>query len=58
MQGGAHPLAAFSHGLIRQADQRQGRHAVADLHLNVDLQNLDSLEGHGFNAGYHPKHYA
>ena len=44
VQRTAHPLAAFGHGLVRQADDGEGGDARADLHLHVNAARLDALE--------------
>ena len=49
---GAHALARFGHGLVRQAHDVEGRQARRDLHLDVDGACLDALKrdrGHALN---------
>ena len=49
-QRGAHPLAAFRHRLVGQADDvEQAAAAVADMHLHIDFAGLDALKGNGIN---------
>jgi hypothetical protein len=49
-QRGAHALLRFGHGLVRQADDVEGRQAGRDLHLDVDRAGLDALERHRGNV--------
>ena len=48
-----HPLARFRDGLVRQADDGEGRQAGRDLHLHVDGPSLNSLECDGGDALNH-----
>nr|WP_185961430.1 hypothetical protein [Telmatospirillum sp. J64-1] len=43
-------VARFPHRLVGQTDQREGGQAAGELDLDIDLQDLDSLEGDGFDA--------
>jgi hypothetical protein len=52
-QGGAHPLPAFRHGLVRQPDHGEGRQPRAHLHLDIDRQNLDAPKGDRGDARDH-----
>ena len=55
-QRGPHPLAALAHRLVGHAHQREGPHpARRHLHLDVDLQHLDALEGHRLDPRHHWK---
>ena len=49
----AHALAAFADGLVWQADDDDADGARQDLHLHVDLQHLDALEGHRLDPRDH-----
>ena len=44
VQRAAHPLAAFRHGLVGEADNGEVRQPWADLHLHVDGARFDALE--------------
>ncbi len=48
-----HPLPALGDRLVRQADNHESGEARADLHLHVDRQRLDTLEGDGIDMGDH-----
>ena len=52
-QGGAHPFAAFGHGLVGQANHGERRDARSDLDLNVHVHHVDALKRHGVDPGYH-----
>lgn len=41
----AHPLAGFTHRLVGQADNGEGRQPRAHLHLDVDIDHIHALEG-------------
>ena len=47
----AHPVGALTHGGLRQADDVEGRQAVAQVHLDPDLRGLQTDEGAGVNDG-------
>ena len=49
----AHPLPALRHRLVGKAHHHERGEARADMHLNVDRQRLDALEGDGLNVGNH-----
>ena len=40
-----HPLAAFRHRLVRQADDVERGEPAAEMHLDIDLAHLDAVEG-------------
>jgi hypothetical protein len=42
--GTTHALTTLGDGLVGQADDGEGRHARADLHLHIDAARLDPLE--------------
>jgi hypothetical protein len=43
LERGAHPLPRLAHGGVRQAHQGEGlQAALADVHLHVDLPDLDA----------------
>ncbi len=44
-QGRAHALAQFRHRLVRQPHEGEGRQAARHLHLDVDVEHVDALEG-------------
>ena len=44
---------AFANGLVRQADNEEGRETGGDLHLNLDRHGLDAAEGEAADAGDH-----
>jgi hypothetical protein len=46
----AHALARLRYGLVRQADNGEGRQARRHLHLDIDRPNLDALERHRGDA--------
>lgn len=47
------PLAAFLHGGIRQANNDDGRQAVAEIHFDLDDDAFESDDGAGVDAGKH-----
>ena len=47
----AHPLAQFGDRLVGQADEGERRQAGADLHLHVDVLDVDPGERDGAHAG-------
>ena len=49
-QGRADPLAAFRHRLVGQTDDGEGRQAGTHLHLDLDLDRVDALEGDGLHV--------
>ena len=49
----AYPLTAFRHRLVGKAHHHERRHSPADVHLHVDRQRLDALEGDGLDVGNH-----
>ena len=49
----AHPLPALRHRLVGQAHDHERRQAAADMHLHIDGQCLDTLEGDGLYVGNH-----
>ena len=53
IQGAAHPLPAFRHRLVRQADEYEGGQAIGDLDLNLNGQDLNPLKRDCMNAGGH-----
>ena len=44
-QGRAHPLAALTHGLVGQADERESRHSRRDLTLHFNRARFQSQVG-------------
>jgi len=49
-QRGPHPLAAFGHRLVGQADDiKDPVAAFADMHLHIDFASFNALEGNGVN---------
>ena len=52
-QGGAHPLAALGDRLVGQADDGEGRQSGRHLHLDVDVEDLNAVEGHRVDARDH-----
>jgi hypothetical protein len=53
VQRAAHPLAAFAHRLVGEADDDEGWEPGADLHLHIDRTRLDALKGDGGNPREH-----
>ena len=53
MQRGAHPLPAFAHRLVGQADDGEGDDSPGHLDLDVDPQHLNALERHRVDARNH-----
>ena len=49
----AHPFAALRDRLVGQADDVERDHARRQLHLAVDIEHVDAVEGDGMNAGDH-----
>ena len=49
----AHPLAALGHRLVGKANDRERGQARADVHLHIDRQGLDTLEGDGLDMSNH-----
>ena len=47
----ADPLAALGHRLVRQADDGEARQAAGDLHLDVDLGDVQPKQRDGAHAG-------
>ena len=47
----AHPLPAFAHRLVGQADDQEGRQAGGDLHLHLDRLGVDAGEGEAGDSG-------
>ena len=52
-QGGSYPFPAFGDRLVGQSDHGEDGHPRRHLHLDVDLQAIDSLEGHGLDPCHH-----
>ena len=50
----AHPFLRFADGLVRQPDDPVGDHAAGNLHLDIDVQHVDSVKGNRFNPRDHP----
>ncbi len=50
---GADALAAFGHRLVRQADDGEGGHAAADVHLHIHQCGIYAVEGHRGGARDH-----
>ena len=48
-----HPLPALTHRLVGESHHRERGQASADMHLHVDRQRLDPLEGDGLDVGNH-----
>ena len=46
-QSRLHPLAAFAHRLVGQADEVKGGQASGDLALHLDRPRLQTLKCHG-----------
>lgn len=44
-EGGAHPLAALRHRLVREADDDEGGKPAGDLHLDLDRTRLEAEKG-------------
>lgn len=55
MQRRLHPLAAFGHRLVGQADDVHVDLAGCDHHLHVDRHGLDALESDRANPRHHFK---
>ena len=54
LERGAHPLPRLAHGSVRQAHQREGlQAALADVHLHVDLPDLDAEQAESTRRGEH-----
>ena len=53
-QRGAHTFARFPHRLVRQADNLEGGQAAGHVHLHIDIEHIDALEGDGGNMRDHP----
>ena len=53
VQRPADPLAALGHGLVGEADNGEGWHAGADLHLDVHGAGLDAFKGDRGDAREH-----
>ena len=49
----AHAFAGFGDRLVRQADDIERHHARRELHLAVDIEHVDAIEGDGVDAGNH-----
>ena len=49
----ADPLTRFAHGLVAEADDREGDRPRRDLHLDINRPGLDPLEGHRRYARNH-----
>ena len=49
----AHAFAGFGDRLVRQADDIECHHARRELHLAVDIEHVDAIEGDGVDAGNH-----
>ena len=54
---GTHPLAAFGHRLVGQADDGKGGQAGGDLDLHVDRHHVDALEGEAVDPGDHGRKF-
>ena len=48
-----HPLAAFGHRLVGQADDLHADLARRDHHLDIDRHGLDALESNRANPRHH-----
>ena len=49
----AHALPALGHRLVREAHDHECREARTDMHLHIDRQRLDTLEGDGLDMSNH-----
>ncbi len=52
-EGGPHPLPAFADRLVGKADQGETEIAGRHQHLDIDRQDVDTLERHGPDPGLH-----
>ena len=48
-QRGLHPLPAFGHGLVRQADHGEARHPCGELALHLHLARVEAKVGNRLN---------
>ncbi len=53
---GAHPLPRLPHGRVSESDDREGREAGPEVHLDADRSRLDPVDGEGGDAGEHERH--